>query len=188
MRSSGRLAQERVKMAKAEHFVGMLAAATLVTSLPVVAQAKEQFWVAREIRQGMTLAEFTSYVAVQNLTVSYPLKDGLTKSVTIDGQAYWLMFCNDRLSYASFLINSNEDFIKSVDSRVNGQGFKQTRFSVSNRYSDTTNTQLPELQFRLEKPVAAYSITYFLYKGNGQVALEDERYDDSYGCKAEPIR
>lgn len=158
----------------------------LAGGTPVLAQPKEQFWVARDIRQGMSFADFTASTQRQALVVSYPLNDTFTKSVTIDGQTYWLTFCNDRLAYASFLINSNEDFIKSVDSRVNGQGFRQTTFSVSNRYNDTTNTQIPELRFRLENASAAYSITYFLYKGNAQVVLEDERFDDSLGCRAEP--
>jgi len=139
------------------------------------------FWVVRDIRQGMTEAAFYQQVTAAGWKVSSPFNDA-TKGVSIDGTNYWLSFCEGKLIYASWLTESNDQFIESMNARINDQGFRLTEFLVSSKYSDSAKKKLNDIRIRLEKQGIRYSITYSLYGTNGQIALEDSDFDDSLGC------
>lgn len=147
----------------------------------VVAEG-ERFWVVREIRQGMSEADFLTFVDQHNLPVTTPLPDQDLRQVSVDGTDYWLVFCTGRLTYASWNLADNAKFIKSLDQRINNMGFKVVSISVSNEYSDSIEKELPQLVMRLEKVAASYSVTYTLFDENAQVVLEDSGFDESFGC------
>ena len=148
--------------------------------------SNDGFWVARDIVQGMSEADFFSFVKDQKLTVTYPLKDQLTKEVTVDGTSYWLDFCNNRLTYASWNVSDNAKLLKSIDQRVNKMGFRLSTFTPTSSYSDSISTDLYQLEIRLTKPGMRYSVTYDVFESNSQITLEDTDYDDSLNCNLDP--
>ena len=169
--------------------VKVMALVTLFTcTAPIhsATRSNEGFWVARDIVQGMSEADFFSFVKDQKLTVTYPLKDQLTKEVTVDGTSYWLVFCSNRLTYASWIVPDNAKLLKSIDQRVNKMGFRLSTFAPTSSYSDSTSTDLFQLRIRLTKPGMRYSVTYDVFEANSQITLEDTAYDDSLNCNLDP--
>lgn len=143
------------------------------------------FWVSYGIQQGMTEAEFESVVAQQKLSVTYPIPNQDTKAVTIGDATYWLDFCDGRLTYASWFLDNNDELIKSMDERVNRQGFRLADFKVSSSYSDGLKKDLNQFSLRFEHPEKQFSVTYDQFSENGQVHVEDTNYDDTYNCVRE---
>lgn len=159
---------------------------TAVLSSGAVAQKPwNRFWLPYGISQGMTEAEFDEKVAENKLTVSYPI-GGDTKSIKFDDTEYWLNFCNGKLTYASWTIDTNDELIKSMNERINEQGFTLANMTVASSYSDSRKTDDNTLRMRLVHPEKAYSVTYQLFSTNGQITLEDTAHDDSFGCEGDP--
>lgn len=159
----------------------LLLTALTATSADATQGGEPGFWVVRDIRQGMTEAAFNQAVVTSGWKVTAPFGE-ITKGVVIDGTNYWLLFCEGRLTYASWLINDNSQLIQSMNARINNHGFRLSNFTVSSKYSDSEKRNLNEMRFKLQKPGASYSVTYFQYDTNSQISLEDSDFDDSLGC------
>lgn len=163
-------------------------AMALACSSPSVAIAASRvsandFWVVWDIHQGMTLDEFNKFVAKEKITISHPLNDD-TIGLEVDKKIYWLQFCDGKLTYASFITDNNSQFIKSLSQRLNDGKLRIHSVRANSNYSDTTNKDLNTLTISLRDPnkLLNYSVQYSLFDDNGQVTLEDVRYDDSIGC------
>lgn len=166
--------------------VALALAAMSVASSSALAQAdNSKFWVAGEIRQGMSEAQFEKYTADADLEVTKPFSSGMTKSVKVGENTYWLGFCDGLLSYASWTIDTNEKYLKSMNQRVNVEGFKLASFDVSSGYSDATNTDMNEMALRFEHNSRDYSVIYRQYGMNSQVTYEDSNHDDSHSCEGD---
>lgn len=163
--------------------ISALLTAALASSA-VAQKPWEKFWLPYGISQGITEAEFEEKAAQNKLTVSYPLGDE-TKSIKFDDTEYWLNFCNGKLTYASWLIDTNDELIKSMNERINEQGFTLANMTVQSSYSDARKKDDNTLEMRLVHPAKAYSVTYNLYSANGQITVEDIAHDDSYGCEGD---
>lgn len=168
--------------------IDVLSVAALLHStaaLPAVAVPSNGFWVARDIRQGLSEPDFRAFASKNNLEVKTPLPDKEVKAITIDGTEYWLVFCDGRLTYASWNINNNSAFIKSINQRLNNEGFEPSNLSASSYYNDREAKDSNQMTIKLVNQTAPYSITYNLFDDNGQVTMEDSGYDDSYGCQGD---
>lgn len=166
----------------------MVSLAVSLASGPVEAQpsSKEQgFVVYDQVMQGMSETAFVEYARQKGLEVTTPLPDTDAKSVKLGGTQYMLSFCGGRLTYASWLLDDNAAFIKSMDRRVSDLGFTIKAVSVASDYSDMSQKDVNTLTMKLERYGAPYSVTYTLFDNNGQVVVEDVGYDDSYGCEGD---
>lgn len=159
-------------------------------SISPVTQATAQkpwnlFWLSHGLHQGMSEAEFNQKAVEHQFSVKPLMPGSDTKSVKINDTEYWLLFCGGRLTYASWLLDNNDDLIKSLDERVNSQGFRLVEYKVKSSYNDATQTESNNFNMRYENPELAYSVTYDLFSINGQVTVEDSAYDDTYDCVRE---
>lgn len=144
------------------------------------------FVVSGKVRQGMTEGQFEDFVRAEGFEVKTPFPDDNTKQVTLNEIPYWLTFCGGTLTSASWLVDENKDFIKSMDQRVSEQGFNVGSVYVQSDYSDIAKSDVNVLTIKLVRSGVPYSIKYSLFDSNGQVTLEDARYDDTYGCGGDP--
>ena len=143
---------------------------------------KDQFWLVRDISQGMTESDFFAFAKQNAFEVTTPLPDKSTKSVTIDGTNYWLNFCDGGLTWASWTLPDNETFHRSLDKWINQQEFQLSEFRVSSDFNDRANKTNTQLTLSLTKRGATFSVTYNQFAENSQIALEDVRYDQSLNC------
>ena len=143
------------------------------------------FWLSHGIHQGMSEAEFNQKAIEHQFSVKTPIPGSDVKSITLDETEYWLSFCEGTLIYASWLFKNNEELIKSLNERVNSQGFKLIEYNVNSTYNDATQTESNNFKMRFENPERAYSVTYDLFNANGQITLEDTAYDETYNCVRE---
>ena len=144
---------------------------------------KNQFWLVGDIWQGMSEGDFFAFAKQNAFEVTTPLPDKSTKSVTIDGTNYWLVFCDGGLTWATWTLTENEAFHRSMDHWLNNQGFQVSEIRVSSDFNDRSNKTMTELTLSLTRPGATFSVTYNQYAENSNIALEDVRYDQSWGCK-----
>ncbi|WP_394728163.1 hypothetical protein [Altererythrobacter sp. GH1-8] len=155
----------------------------MITSTQAIGQEPwKKFWLSHGIHQGMTEAEFNEKAVEYNFKVE-PLTAGDdTKVVKAGDTDYWLLFCDGKLTYASWTFDTNEELIKSLNERINKQGFRMANYEVSSQYNDATGQEFNQFTMRLDNPERAYSVTYVLFEANGQVTVEDTEYDDTHGC------
>lgn len=160
---------------------------TAITGSIVASSANAQhpadfFWINGEVVQGMTKAEFDAYTSANGIEVSNPLPtDDKVLGANVDGTSYWFVFCNDELTYASWMLASNDHFTKSIATNV-GLGFTMSDYSATSYFNDRVNKDISSLSFSFTHPEKRYSIKYDLFSENGQITLEDVRYDQSIGC------
>ncbi|MBO9505555.1 hypothetical protein J7348_13070 [Qipengyuania flava] len=143
------------------------------------------FWLSHGMHQGMTEAEFEKIANDSQFTVK-PLTEGSnTKVVETGEKVYWIAFCEGKLTYASWSFHTNDEFIKSMDERVNSQGFRLADYRVSSYYNDASAKELNQFTLRFESSSREYSVTYNLFSDNGQVVVEDKALDETVSCRRE---
>ncbi|WP_057883972.1 hypothetical protein [Tsuneonella troitsensis] len=165
--------------------LGIALAATILvwpTASQGAGEPWKRFWLLGGLHQGMTEDEFNAAVVSNKAVVTNPIPNSITKGVKIGGTDYWVMFCNGELTYASWILNNNDELLKSMSERVNQQGFKLSNYKVASGYNDAAKTDNNGLEMRFENPEREFSVTYNLFPGNGQITLQDSRYDDSFNC------
>lgn len=164
----------------------VLSCALLFASTQAMAQKPwNLFWLSHGMHQGMTEAEFNEKAVEYKFTVKPLMAGSDTKIVKAGDTEYWLLFCDGKLTYASWIFDTNDEFIKSLDERVNSNDFKMTSYKVSSQYNDATAQESNQFTMHFENPERAYSVTYDLFSANAQVTVEDTAYDDTFDCVRE---
>ena len=146
-------------------------------------QSDKEFWVTREVSQGMTESAFFAFAKQNDFEVTTPLPNTSTKSITVDGTNYWLTFCDGSLTNASWNLPDNTAFHRSLDKWINDRGFRLDEFGVSSTFDERANKTNTDMKINLKKPGSKYSVTFYQFAENSQIMLEDVRYDDFYGCE-----
>lgn len=166
-----------------KHPLILLTLALLTSAQAVNAQQSDkEFWVTREVSQGMTESAFFAFAKQSDFEVTTPLPDKSTKSITVDGTNYWLTFCDGSLTHASWNLPDNTAFHRSLDKWINQTGFKLSTFQVSSKFDDRANKTNTDMKINLKKPGSKYSVTFFQFAENSQIVLEDVRYDEFFNC------
>ena len=145
----------------------------------------DKFWLSHGIHQGMSEDEFNQTASDNRFTIKPLPPDSATKIVKTAEKEYWLLFCDGRLTYASWIIDTNDELIKSLNERLNNQGFKLTSYKASSHYNDASSEEQNQFTMRLENPEREYSVTYDIFSRNGQVTVEDTAFDDTANCVRE---
>jgi hypothetical protein len=159
-----------------------------VQSKPNLAFAEREpfvggFWGLDAIKQGMKRSQIEAILKKQDLRIDDTppfgpfFKDG--------DRTYSLGFCNDELAYFSWLLNNNEQFLKSFDQRTNRDGFEAFSIKANVMHDDRRITDNSEMTIALSHPsgTKAYTITYHLYPENAQITFRDSRY--GFKCEAQ---
>lgn len=134
----------------------------------------------------MSRADLMKLAERENYKATYPF-GGESPTFDISGTNYTLGFCEDQLTYASWMISTNEELIKSINKRQNEEGFRLVRGVASVSYDDATKNELSQLSLDLRHPenATAYSVEYTMFEHNSQIDLIDTRFDDSLNCTPE---
>ena len=161
-----------------------------VDGRPVLAFAeREQFVVVflglDEIKQGMKRSQVEAVLNKHDLQIDDTPPFG--PSFKDGGQSYSLQFCNDELTYASWMLPNNEQFLRSFDQRTNKEGFEAFSINASVTHDDRRNSDSPAMNIDLyhSSGAKAFTITYHLFSDNAQIDLRDSRY--GYNCKARQL-
>lgn len=135
-----------------------------------------------KITQGMKRSQVEAVLNKHDLQIDDTPPFG--PSFNDGGQRYSLEFCNDELSYASWVLPNNERFLRSFDQRTNKEGFDAFSINASVTHDDRRNSDSSVMNIHLYHPsgAKAFTITYHLFPDNAQIALRDSRY--GHNCKA----
>jgi hypothetical protein len=139
------------------------------------------FWGFDEIKQGMKRSQVEAVLKKQDLRIDDTppfgpfFKDG--------DQTYMMDFCNNELTFFSWSLQNNEQFLKSFDQRTNREGFETFSINASVTHDERRNSDSSVMDIDLYHPggTKAYTITYHLFPENAQIDLRDSRY--GFNCE-----